>query len=136
MSLIFVGSTDALSASNTSRFLSPFLNWLFPSIEPGTIEGLRFGIRKCGHLAEYAFFAFLALRGFQRPVRIFDAPKSPYLLHAWILSVLCAITDEFHQSLVPSRQGQLLDVIIDTSGAALGLLAYKWAHQYWGRKKG
>lgn len=43
-------------------------------------------------------------------------------LIAFFVAVLYAVTDEFHQIFVPSRQGQVLDVLIDSLGAALGLL--------------
>ena len=36
--------------------------------------------------------------------------------------MLYATSDEFHQLFVASRQARVLDVLIDTSGAALGLL--------------
>jgi len=130
MSLIFFGSTDALSEPNTSRFLGPFLNWLFPGIDPSIIDGLRFGIRKCGHLTEYAILALLMWRGFQRPTRFFAPPDHKPLVYAFVSASLYAVTDEFHQSLIPSRYGSIIDVMIDASGAALGLLGYKWAHQW------
>lgn len=41
-----------------------------------------------------------------------------------------AITDEIHQTFVPTRNDVLLDVLIDTSGAAIGLLALAGIHRY------
>ena len=126
MSLIFYGSTDALSAPNTSRFLGPLLEWLFPGIDPSITENLRFLIRKCGHLTEYAILALLCLRGFQRPTSLLFHPEPQFLKRAWFLTSFYAVTDEFHQSLVPSRYGSITDVLIDSIGALLGLMAFKW----------
>src|ERR1700737_1319963 len=53
MVLIFAGSTDALSAEQTSRFLVPFLRWLNPEISVATIAAIHFALRKLGHLTEY-----------------------------------------------------------------------------------
>ena len=47
---------------------------------------------------------------------------------AFIAAVIFACTDEFHQTLVPGRTGQALDVLIDSAGAALGILFYSTYH--------
>src|SRR5438045_5204621 len=69
MALIFVGSTDVLSAQHTSRFLVPFLRWLDPQISLAALAQIQFAIRKLGHLTEYAILAMLlwrALRCYRR----------------------------------------------------------------------
>ena len=43
-------------------------------------------------------------------------------LWAWALAFLYAASDEWHQSFVPSRGSSFHDVLIDATGAALGLL--------------
>src|SRR5438309_9684287 len=66
MALIFLGSSDALSAEHTSRFIVPFLRWLDPQISVMTIASVHMAIRKLGHFTEYAILATLlwrALRG-------------------------------------------------------------------------
>src|SRR5713226_7635170 len=63
MALIFAGSTDALSAEQTSRFLVPFLRWLDPQISIATIAAIHFTLRKLGHLMEYGILAALLWRG-------------------------------------------------------------------------
>lgn len=54
--------------------------------------------------------------------------RSRALLAAWIVATLYGVSDEFHQSFVPTRSADLRDVSADAIGAALGLLA-AWA---WG----
>lgn len=41
---------------------------------------------------------------------------------AFILSVVYAITDEYHQTWVPGRTGKTTDTLIDGGGAAFGVL--------------
>lgn len=41
---------------------------------------------------------------------------------AWGIATFYAMTDEFHQLFVPGRGGQLSDVLLDSAGAATGLV--------------
>lgn len=41
------------------------------------------------------------------------------LLLAFIFTVLYAISDEWHQTFIPHRSGQLADVLVDSAGALL-----------------
>ena len=41
----------------------------------------------------------------------------------WGIATAYAVTDEFHQLFVPGRSGQMTDVMIDSGGALVGLLA-------------
>lgn len=49
-------------------------------------------------------------------------------LIAFAVAAIFACTDEFHQTLVPGRTGQALDVLIDSAGAAAGILFYSTYH--------
>lgn len=47
----------------------------------------------------------------------------------WIalaLTVLYALSDEFHQAFVPGRTPDPLDVLVDALGAAVGLALWRW----------
>ena len=66
LGLIFLGSSDALSAEQTSRFLVPFLRWLDPNISNATIATIHFVMRKLGHITEYGVLAMLLWRGLRR----------------------------------------------------------------------
>ena len=121
LAVVFVGSTDLMSAEHTSRFIVPVLLWLKPGLSPKTIWFVLVFVRKCAHVSEYAVLALLlwrALRG------------SP-ALHMKI-STLCgtvllgcalfAASDEFHQSFVKTRTPSVRDVLLDITGALFGLL--------------
>jgi VanZ family protein len=120
MALIFLGSTDMLSAEHTSRFLVPFLRWLDPQISLAALAAIQLGVRKLGHLTEYAILAMLlwrALRGGMRG----QMKMSILFLVAAVACAIFAASDEFHQSFVPSRTSSPVDATIDICGALVGL---------------
>ena len=66
-------------------------------------------LRKIAHIAEYALLGALLYRATRR------APAALLLASAY------AVTDEIHQTFVPSRHGTPVDWLIDTAGAAIGV---------------
>lgn len=48
--------------------------------------------------------------------------RHTYWLGPWLIAVCYAATDETHQLFVPGRSGQVRDVLIDSVGAAIGVL--------------
>jgi VanZ family protein len=120
MALIFIGSTDALSAEHTSRFLVPFLRWLDPQISWAALNAIQTLIRKLGHVTEYAILAALLWRALRGAAR-WSAKMSILFAIVWIGCAIFAASDEFHQSFVPSRTSSFRDVMIDICGALIGL---------------
>ena len=120
MAVIFLGSTDMLSAAHTSRFLVPFLRWLDPQISLAALNAIQFGIRKLAHLTEYAILAALLWRALRGGTR-WQAKMSILVFLTWIACAIFAASDEFHQSFVPSRTSSPVDVMIDVIGALIGL---------------
>ncbi len=121
--VIFLASTDLMSAQRTSRFIGPFLQWLVPDIAPETIRSVQFAMRKAAHVTEYAILAALllrAVRGARPEVRSRDAAV------AVLIAAACAGLDEYHQSFVASRTGSPTDVLIDICGALLGAMVCWW----------
>jgi len=119
--IIFLGSTDMLSAEHTSRFLVPFLRWIDPQISLAALNAIQLGIRKLGHLTEYAILAMLLWRALRGGIR-WQMKMSLLFLVAALASAIFAASDEFHQSFVPSRTASTNDVMIDICGALIGLL--------------
>ncbi len=121
LSVIFVGSTNLMSAEHTSRFVVPFLLWLKPGMSPHTIWVILVLMRKCAHVTEYAVLALLLSRAL-RSIPILRA-KMLMVFGAVVLGcALFAATDEFHQTFVRSRTPSVRDVLLDIAGAILGLL--------------
>ena len=120
MALIFLGSTDVLSAEHTSRFLVPLLRWIDPQITWATLNFVQMLIRKVGHVTEYAILAILLWRAI-RLGTAWSSKRWILLLAIWIGCAFFAATDEFHQSFVPSRTSSFHDMMIDICGALIGL---------------
>jgi VanZ family protein len=124
MILIFTGSADNGSFHRSSRILAPLIHFFFPHLSEENTFKLVFLARKCAHLTEYAILAFLVWRARFKPS---FSQRRPWCwtnaFEALWVSACYAATDEFHQTFVPSREGCLRDVLIDTTGAAIGLLA-------------
>lgn len=128
MLVIFIASTGALSADNTSRVIGPVLRFFFPDIPAETIAQVQWLFRKSAHAAEYWVLALLVWRA-RRQGR--DAPVGQWqwrdAAFAFGFAVAYAITDEVHQYFEPSRQGHIMDVGIDALGAAAGLSVAWWS---------
>lgn len=83
-------------------------------------------MRKVIHASVYFVLAFFIMTFLNV---IFDHKK--YLLTiilAFIICVLFASSDEIHQTFVNGRTGQILDVIIDSAGAIVGIFFYSTYH--------
>jgi VanZ family protein len=119
--VIFVGSTSIMSAAQTSRYIVPFLLWLKPGMSPRAIWIILITIRKCAHVIEYAVLALLLWRALRSIPTL--QTKSLMVIGAVLLGcALFAASDEFHQTFVKSRTPSVRDVLLDVTGALLGLL--------------
>ena len=126
--LIFIGSGNVLSAEHTSIVL-PLLKWLFPSASREFLSTAHFLIRKAGHLTEYAILASLAARAFRHSWH--QALRRHWFWLSLLLAIAYSLSDEFHQSFVPSRTASIYDCMIDTTGGLIGLAIVGW----WSRRK-
>ena len=118
-----VTRTESL-ASRIALWAAPFALMgviFFLSAQPdlgtdlGTIDLVG---RKFVHMAEYALLFFL----WWRALRTVAGPRQA-IAAALAIAVGYAITDEFHQSFVDGRNGNPVDVAIDTVGASLAAFA-------------
>ena len=122
MGVIFLMSTDSFSFFKTSNYVVPLLQTLFPGLPLGAIHSIHVFIRKFGHFFEYAVLSLLWYRTLQSGEKQWSTRLA---LLALVLSALYAATDEFHQTFVPSRGPSLIDVGIDSTGAACSLLVLR-----------
>ncbi len=72
-----------------------------------------------GHLVAYAVLALLLAWG----LRGGDLTGRQRLLLAFTIAVAFGVTDEFHQSFVPGRDANPVDLLLDATGAAAALTA-------------
>jgi VanZ family protein len=79
-----------------------------PGADFSTNKGENFAIRKVLHVLEYTVL-YLAF---------YRASKKKFL--AFVLTVVFAISDEWHQTFIPGRTGKIQDILIDSIGAGFG----------------
>ncbi len=131
MTLIFVGSTDSFSFGHTSRIIGPIVLWFFPAATQPTVDLVVFLVRKTAHVSEYAVLAVLWWRALRRPLPAASREWSWRAAGlAVLVSSLWAATDELHQSFTATRTASAWDVLLDTTGAGLGVL-FLWALGLW-----
>lgn len=87
----------------------------------------RYPIRKMAHATEYAILGMLM----SGAVYAYGVCGKKVVRYAWILATIYAATDEFHQLFVPGRSGQFRDVLLDSTGAAVGILILRRTGRLW-----
>jgi VanZ family protein len=127
MIFIFACSTDVAAAENTRPAVGGIVRRLLPGLAANlserTLERIDWNVRKACHIGEYAILAIFAYRAvtFGRAEFSHRQVVLPFLI-----GVLYAASDEYHQSFYPSRSGAAADVTFDTLGVSLGLLFCLW----------
>ncbi len=118
--VILLASTTQGAMQNTSRFIRPLLEFLFPNAPEETLILYHGYIRKLAHLSEYAILAFWASRAFW-------SSSIKFLQRYWFiislaLVFLVALIDEYNQSFNSLRTGSFYDVWLDVSGGLLMII--------------
>lgn len=81
----------------------------------GAFNWLDFILKKTAHFGEYTVLYLL----------IFKAMGKKSIIKPLLLTILYALTDEWHQTFIVGREGTLRDVGFDALGATLGLIISK-----------
>ena len=118
MSFIFWMSTGTFSAENTSLIIVPILRFLMPFLSSEKVNMIHGVVRKLGHVTEYFVLGILLFRAFRSDSRELRIQR--WAFASFLVAVLYAASDEFHQSFVSTRTASLFDVGMDALG---GLLA-------------
>ncbi len=88
-----------------------------PKDDLPNLLGWDYFVKKAGHMIGYGLLAVSYCHWL-------NYDKKHYWL-AWLMTLLYAATDEFHQSFVPGRGASVFDVLIfDNLGAVLALWLY------------
>ena len=120
--IIFLASSSTGSATNTSRFIRPLLEFVFFSASVEFIDTIHFLIRKSAHFVFYGILAVLAMRAFVGSRKALLASRPA--VAALVTTVLIASLDELNQSMNPDRTGSPTDVLLDLSGGAVFLIVF------------
>ena len=94
-----------------------------PGVESTKLASNLF-VRKLGHFSEYAILGFFAFAYFSN---IFQTERGKIQLETsfFISFLFCfsyAVSDEFHQTFVIGRDGNFMDVLIDSGGVLFGII--------------
>lgn len=122
MAVIFSASGDSNSMDHSSRIIGPIIKFLFPDIShQGFLRGILIG-RKFAHVGVYAVLSALLWVAFMGTFEI-KPDKWNWRPVLWTLGLIAiyAVSDEIHQTFVPTRQGTAMDVLIDLGGATLAI---------------
>lgn len=84
------------------------------------VLSLNHFIRKCAHFLAYLVLGIIVLFAMRR----IGLMGNQGVVFTLMLCISYAFTDELHQAFVPGRTPKLLDVLIDSSGASLGIGIY------------
>ena len=114
MLFIFIMSSfNGVMSSNQSGSIATLIYNIFNISDT---EKVSFIVRKCAHVSEFFILGILVIN----LVSKYNV-KHIYLI-SFIICVLYASSDEFHQLFVPGRSGQVTDIFIDTIGTIFSLL--------------
>ncbi len=95
-----------------------------PNLESGFEAD--FFLRKAAHIFEYAVLVILLFNAFFRSFE--KKQKQPsfktVVFYVFLISFLYAVSDEFHQTFVFGRSGNIKDVLIDSVGIILGIIVF------------
>jgi VanZ family protein len=113
-------STHLFTSEHTASMLIPVLHWLLPNAPLRELLRIHAFIRKCGHVVEFFVFSVLVMRGFRGGRQEW---RWSWALWTLLISACLASLDEFHQAFVPGRTATAWDSLLDTSAAAVALIA-------------
>ena len=85
---------------------------------------LDYVIRKNAHAFMYMILAFLV----SSVLFVFNKRGKDAIIYILFICLFYAVTDEFHQSFVPGRGSLVSDVLVDFSGALIGLIFFYLAY--------
>ena len=113
MGIIFLLSAQTAKESSglSGSFIQTILQWLGVEIEQEVI-------RTCAHCLE---FMGLSLLIFNATYSTWETKFTPLIAFAG--TVFYALTDEIHQIFVPGRAFQISDILVDSTGALIGVIA-------------
>jgi len=107
-----------MSGDNTGAVLHAILpSWIAPEL----FDTVHFAVRKSAHFLEYAIFGLLLFRAIRGDR---GGWSWRWALGAIVIAGLYAMTDEWHQSFVPTRTPSVWDVLIDTTGATVAQVLF------------
>lgn len=84
-----------------------------------------FLLRKIAHITEYFILTFLLMRAFRHTFRL---SMLDLIIYPSAAAMIYAASDEYHQSFITGRRGDVKDIMIDALGIAalyIAVLSYQ-----------
>ena len=120
--VIFVNSSlPATESGKLSGFVAQFVAQLSQLLDITLKGDVEHTIRKLAHFLEFACLGLLWCKTFAS-FRVSNRTSTGYIL---LLCLLTAVTDEYIQLFSLGREGKVMDVLLDFSGAACAWLWYR-----------
>ena len=120
--VIFVNSSlPATESGKISGFVAQFVAQLSQLLDIELKGDVEHTIRKLAHFLEFACLGLLWCKTFAS-FRVSNRTSTGYIL---LLCLLTAVTDEYIQLFSLGREGRVMDVLLDFSGAACAWLWYR-----------
>ena len=116
--VIFIFSTDAFASSETSRVITPALQFFFPWLSNVEAESWHGVIRKLGHITEYFVLAVLTYRVLKQYISDLIQAK----LRTLSFALFAGTFDELHQRFTLFRTTSPLNIGYDCLSAVVTLL--------------
>ena len=112
------GFSNQTSQQSSSMSIE-FAKWLVPWLD---LDTAHFLIRKLAHFTIYTALGF----SFFRSMQFFKPEQKRLWLFCFLIIVVYAGLDEFHQLFIDGRSGELRDIFIDSCGGFLGIQVNLW----------
>ena len=120
--VIFVNSSlPATESGKLSGFVAQFVAQLSQLLDIELKGDVEHTIRKLAHFLEFACLGLLWCKTFAS-FRVSNRTSTGYIL---LLCLLTAVADEYIQLFSSGREGRVMDVLLDFSGAACAWLWYR-----------
>jgi VanZ family protein len=119
ITIITFESTDLFSAEHTGSALYSVVTQVFGPVNPLTFDIWHHYLRKVGHFVGFFILSYLLFCAWRAtlPARGLGLWSLPWARVSFLMSVMIATLDEWHQTTIPSRTGNFHDVILDSSAA-------------------
>jgi VanZ family protein len=100
----------------------------FTGVDQARFEIWHHYIRKTGHFVGFFTLSWLLFRSWRATLPAIDlrARTFQWATIAWLMATFVASLDEWHQSFLPSRTGNIRDVALDSAAAMTSQIVIWW----------
>ena len=123
--IFFFSSQPADDSKELSTGVTEVILSVVEAVAPESdlfVDHLHHFVLKNAHFLIYFVLGILVVRAF----RLSEIQGKKSIVFALAICIVYAISDELHQLFVPGRGAQVKDVLIDSTGAFVGIIIYSW----------